>query len=277
MEIMEYIQNLPPLMQFILALLAILGTSGFFTGGFAVWKLYAQANTNRQAAVSKAKLETELTELKLRLEPLELERLRTENEAKQIESMNSNMKNLIDVIAARDDRWQNVFDKKSERQLEAEKLQQETNRMFIDSVKENTKTVTYIGELLEVQSEHLGGFGRIMQHFEGKMDKTIKIVEDTTRDNRNDLTTALGMNVTNRTENENALRSIMQAIETLRHDVKYILTQNETQRTQTLAGVDAKFKLIEQRLTEFIMPLSKRTEAPDTNRDTESDNEESAA
>lgn len=119
-KLMDYLQNLPPLMQFILLFITFAGTSGLFAGLFAVWKLYAQADASKQEAESKAKLEKELTELRMRLEPLELERLRQQNEAKQIEATNNNMKNLIDVIAATNDRWQKVVDAISERKHDDE-------------------------------------------------------------------------------------------------------------------------------------------------------------
>jgi hypothetical protein len=253
-RIMDYIQNLPPMMQFILLLLSILASSGFISGAIAVWKLYANADSSKELIEAKTKHEKELVELRVRIEPLELERLRAQNEAKHAEAVNLNMHKLIEVIAASNERWQKVIDVKSERQLEVDRLQHETNKMFIESVKRNTETVANISEMLEIQSEHLGGFGRVMQHFENKLETTLQTVESTTRDNRSDLTTALGMNVNQRNENENTLRSILQSVESLRTDVKYILNQSETQRNQTLAGVDAKFNLIEKRLTEFIMP-----------------------
>jgi hypothetical protein len=260
-RIMDYLKDLPPQFQFILLFIGVLGSSGFFAGFWSVWKMYGGATVAKQAArdareanESKARLETQLTEQRVRIEALELERLRAQTEAQQAAATSENMQKLIEVIATGNERWQKVFDTKSERQLKADELQHETNKMFIESVKRNTETVANISEMLEIQSEHLGGFGRVMQHFENKLETTLQTVESTTRDNRSDLTTALGMNVNQRNENENTLRSILQSVESLRTDVKYILNQSETQRNQTLAGVDAKFNLIEKRLTEFIMP-----------------------
>lgn len=234
---MDYFQNLPASMQFILALITVLGTSGFLTGMFSVWKIYATSSEQNQ-----------------RIKMLELDKIRIEAEGRQAEAMNANMKNLIEVISAGNERWQKVLDVKSERQLEADRLQHETNKMFIEAVERNTKTVANISEMLEIQSEHLGGFGRVMQHFENKLDTTLQTVESTTRDNRTDLTTALGMNVNQRNENENTLRSIIQAVDSLRLDVKQTISTGEDQRNQTLSAIDNKLASIERRLTEVIAP-----------------------
>jgi hypothetical protein len=253
-RIMDYIQNLPPMMQFILLLLSILASSGFISGAIAVWKLYANADSSKELIEAKTKHEKELVELRVRIEPLELERLRAQNEAKHAEAVNLNMHKLIEVIAASNERWQKVIDVKSERQLEVDRLQHETNKMFIESVERNTKTVANISEMLEIQSEHLGGFGRVMQHFENKLDTTLQTVENNTRDNRSDLTTALGMGVNYRTESDNMLRSILHAVDGVRIDVQSIISQNEQQKTQALLSVEAKIASIEQGINALINP-----------------------
>jgi hypothetical protein len=253
-RIMDYIQNLPPMMQFILLLLSILASSGFISGAIAVWKLYANADSSKELIEAKTKHEKELVELRVRIEPLELERLRAQNEAKHAEAVNLNMHKLIEVIAASNERWQKVIDVKSERQLEVDRLQHETNKMFIESVERNTKTVANISEMLEIQSEHLGGFGRVMQHFESKLDTTLQTVENNTRDNRSDLTTALGMGVNYRTESDNMLRSILHAVDGVRIDVQSIISQNEQQKTQALLSVEAKIASIEQGINALINP-----------------------
>jgi hypothetical protein len=253
-RIMDYIQNLPPMMQFILLLLSILASSGFISGAIAVWKLYANADSSKELIEAKTKHEKELVELRVRIEPLELERLRAQNEAKHAEAVNLNMHKLIEVIAASNERWQKVIDVKSERQLEVDRLQHETNKMFIESVERNTKTVANISEMLEIQSEHLGGFGRVMQHLESKLDTTLQTVENNTRDNRSDLTTALGMGVNYRTESDNMLRSILHAVDGVRIDVQSIISQNEQQKTQALLSVEAKIASIEQGINALINP-----------------------
>jgi hypothetical protein len=126
--------------------------------------------------------------------------------------------------------------------------------MFIESVERNTKTVANISEMLEIQSEHLGGFGRVMQHFENKLDTTLQTVENNTRDNRSDLTTALGMGVNYRTESDNMLRSILHAVDGVRIDVQSIISQNEQQKTQALLSVEAKIASIEQGINALINP-----------------------
>lgn len=271
-NILDYLRELPAVAKFVLGLIGALGASGFFTGIFAVWKIFASAAANKQAArdareanESKARIEKEqadqkvrhekeLAELRVRIEALELERLRAQTEAKQAEAASENMQRLIEVVAAGNERWQRVYDVKSERQLEADRLQHETNKMFIESVERNTKTVANISEMLEIQSEHLGGFGRVMQHFENKLDTTLQTVENNTRDNRSDLTTALGMGVNYRTESDTMLRSILQAVDGVRIDVKSIISQNENQKTQALLSIEAKIASIERGINALINP-----------------------
>jgi hypothetical protein len=271
---MDYWKALPTLMQFVLLFLSVAGTSGLLTGIFAIWKLYVKAGTDKQAAADaramresqarierelaeqksrhekelaeqKSRHEKELAEQKARIDALELRRIQAQSEAKQAESASENMQKLIDALATGNERWQHVVDVKSERQLEADRLQYETNKMFIAAVKQQTETVANITEMLEIQSEHLGGFGRVMQHFDDKLDTTLKTVEISSRDNRADLTTALGMSVTSRTESENTLRAIKDSIHQVVREVTHIIENDKRQQADNLLSIKTQLQSIE--------------------------------
>lgn len=256
---MEYLQNLPTSMQFILLLITVLGSTGFISGMVAVWKLYAKADTDKELIDAKTKQEKEITELKMRLEPLELERLRAQNEGKQNEAMNTNMKNLIDVIAAQNDRWQTVVDKKSERQLEAEKMQHEDRKLFAEAMRENTSAIRNLTEMIEIQSEHYQVFKESVDGMKSKLDNTLQTVEGLARDNRTDLTTALGISVTSRTENENTLRTIKDTIHGVVKEITGVIEKNNQTQSKTLLSIKTQLQVLEAKLTLPVTPVT-----PDT-------------
>jgi hypothetical protein len=272
-HIVEYIRDLPPLLQFILALITILGTSGFFTGIFG----YLAA---RDSAISARRANKELAEQKVRLESLEIKSIKAKAEAEQITADKHNTQKLIEVIAASNDRFQKVIDVKSERQLESDKMQHETNKMFLDAVNRQTSAVVNLSELIEIQSEHYTGFV-------DKLDNTLKTVETFARDNRADMTTALGLSVTHRAENENTLRSIQQTIHSIATDVRDIITKNENQQTQTLVAINAKLQSLESSVSTLIaprptllndtMPLPDLPQAVDTQPETWNEDTETTA
>lgn len=263
---MEYLQNLPTSMQFILLLITVLGSTGFISGMVAVWKLYAKADTDKELIDAKTKQEKEITELKMRLEPLELERLRAQNEGKQNEAMNTNMKNLIDVIAAQNDRWQTVVDKKSERQLEAEKMQHEDRKLFAEAMRENTSAIRNLTEMIEIQSEHYQVFKESVDGMKSKLDTTLQTVEGLARDNRTDLTTALGISVTSRTENENTLRTIKDTIHGVVKEITGVIEKNNQTQSKTLLSIKTQLQVLEAKLTlpTPTQPLPVTPVTPDT-------------
>lgn len=258
--IMDYLQNLPPTMQFVLLLLSILGTSGFISGAVAVWKLYAKSDSDRDLLAAQTEHEKELIELKMRIEPLELERLRAQNEARQAEAMNENMRNLIQVIANGNERWQKVYDVKSERQLEADKLQHETNKLFADAMKDNAGAIRTLTEMIEIQSEHYQVFKESVVGMESNLKTTLQTVEVLARDNRTDLTTALGLSVTSRTESENTLRTIKETIHGVVKEITSIMELDKRERAADLSSIKTKLQAIETALT----PQAPTQPLPDT-------------
>lgn len=247
--IMDYLQNLPPTMQFILLFLSVAGSTGLIAGIFAVWKIYANADSSKELIEAKTHHEKQLIELKMRIEPLELERLRAQNEAKHTEAVNTNMQKLIEVIAASNERWQKVIDTKSERQLEADRLQHETNKLFADAMKDNTGAIRNLTEMIEIQSEHYQVFSDKIDGMESGLKTTLQTVESLARDNRTDLTTALGLSVTSRTENENTLRTIKETIHGVVRDITRVIEQDKKEQAATLLSIKEQLQSLETKLT----------------------------
>lgn len=121
-NILDYFQNLPPIAQFILGLITILGTSGFFTGIFGYLIARNSAKAAKDAIAAKTRLEKESGEQKARIEALEIRQIREQSAAQQAAADRLNTQKLIEVIASSNDRWQKVIDTKSERQFEGERL-----------------------------------------------------------------------------------------------------------------------------------------------------------
>jgi hypothetical protein len=237
-------------------LISVLGTSGFFTGIFSVWKILASAKASTQAAkeareanASKAQLEKDLVELRMRIEPLELERLRAESEAKQAAAMNQNIQNLIEAIVVGNERWQRVIDVKSERQLEADRLQHESNKLFAEAMKNNADAMGNLTEMIEIQSEHYQAFKAKVDGMEGSLETTLKTVTGLAQDNRTDLTTALGLSVTSRNENETTLRTIKESIHGVVREITSIMEEDKRERAADLSSIKKKLQAIETALT----------------------------
>ena len=277
MSVMEYFRNLPPLALFILGLITVLGTSGFVTGIFAVWKIYAQVAVNRQAAKdakdasesarlaneSKMRMETQLSEQHQRIQTLELDKMRVEAEAKQSEAASENMQKLIEVVGAISDRfqvavtstnaqWQKVIDTKSDRELEADKIREETNRMFVDAVNRQTDTMKTNNETLV---KLLG--------VEGVIKTAASTMESLARDNQSHLTNAIALSVSDRKAQEENLRTIMQRINELWEEERRQSTQNQQMRKQTITVIDTRFKELKQEIIDLFAVLKTQTAAPD--------------
>ena len=245
-NVIENLDKLPPLLQFIIIL-------AWFTIPpiLSIWRIHANSESNRNEikAQSDAKLalEKELTEQKSRLEALEIQAIKAKADAKQAEAASENTQKLIEVIGASNDRFQRVLDVKSERQLEADKMQHETNKMFLDAVNRQTDAVSNLTEMLEIQTEHYSNFVE-------KLDTTLKTVETIAQDNRADVTTALGLSVNYRADSENALRTILQTIHSIAADVREIIGKNEAQKSQTLLAINTKLQALENSVNTLIAP-----------------------
>jgi len=273
---MEYFRNLPPLALFILGLITVLGTSGFVTGIFAVWKIYAQVAVNRQAAKdakdasesarlaneSKMRMETQLYEQHQRIQTLELDKMRVEAESKQSEAASENMQKLIEVVGAISDRfqvavtstnvqWQKVIDTKSDRELEADKIREETNRMFVDAVNRQTDTMKTNNETLV---KLLG--------VEGVIRTAASTMESLARDNQSHLTNAIALGVSDRKAQEENLRTIMQRINELWEEERRQSSQNQQMRKQTITVIDTRFKELRQEIIDLFAVLKTQTGTP---------------
>lgn len=240
----ERIADLPQWAQIFLITLFFLGSGG---GILSVVMSYLKSvNDGRH----KERLEVvENNQIKIQNEQIKIQ-----SEAAQAAAHSLNTQKLIEVIAASNDRFQKVIDAKSERQLEADKLQHETNKMFLDAVNRQTFVVSNLTEMLEIQSEQLGNLVKTVDGVDTSVKANLQTMEQLARDNRSDITTALGLSVTHRTESENALRVIQQSIHGIAKDVRDIISANEDLNKQTLLAINAKLQSLENNVSTLIAP-----------------------
>jgi hypothetical protein len=247
---------------------------------YVAWKQRETSRNNEiRRAIEKAEMEQKLREsdrlAQERLEQVENQQIKIQSEADQQKAQLQIVSDMATGSFRAQEQWQRVMDVNSERQLQAEQLQHEDRKLFIESIKKNTETTANLTEMLEIQSEHLGGFGRVMQHFENKLDTTLKTVEMSSRDNRTDIQNALGNNIKYQNQHDETLRSIMTAVQGLRSDVGSIVSSNEKQKNQTLQAIDAKIAAIERNVSNLIslrpeqlgLPAPNTTETNDNKKD----------
>lgn len=233
----DRIADLPQWAQIFLITLFFLGSGG---GILSVVINYLKSVND---SVHKERLEV-VENAQIRIQN---EQIKIKSEAETAASNSLNTQKLIEVIASSNDRWQRVFDVKSERQLETDKMQHETNKMFLDAVNRQTNVVSNLTEMLEIQSEQYGKFA-------DKLATTLTTVETLARDSRADVTTALGMNVNQQTKTDDTLRTILTAVTGIEKSVTGIISQSETERNQNLAAIKAQLQAIETSISKLIEP-----------------------
>lgn len=240
----EYIQNLPPLAQFILILVALSGTpTGLVAGIFAVWKMREATYATR-----------ENTRQKERLEAVENNQIKIQADADHLRAINANMERLITGVFRTDERWQMVVDNISARRVEIEEKWMNAIGRFELSVQHNTTAVTNLTAMLELQSEQIGHFDKTMQHVEDGVNTSLQQIETLTKENRADLTTALGMNVNQQNKTDETLRTILVAITAIEKNVTGIISLNEKERNQNLSAIKAQLQAIEKNISDLIAP-----------------------
>ncbi len=248
-------ENFPPLAQFILTLIALSGTpTGIIAGMFAVWKIRETANAAQEATKAKIKLEKEAADQKARIEVLEIKQIRAQAEASQAAADRLNTQKLIEVIDKSNERWQRVWDTKSERQLETDKLQQETNRMFLEAVNRQSGVMDNVRETFEIQSRHYSVLIDTVNSIKPDLTETHKEMLKLAEENRSDITKALGMNVNQQTTTENTLRTILNAVAGIEKNVSGIISLNEKERNQNLAAIKTQLQSIEASISNLITP-----------------------
>jgi hypothetical protein len=249
-NMIENLDKLPPLLQFIIILVWFI-----VPPAYANWRIRLESD-------AKVRLEKAVADQKERLETLELQHIKAESEAKQAETNSANTQKLIEVIAASNDRFQKVIDTKSERQLEADKLQHETNKMFLAAVERQTGAVVNLTEMLEISAEQFGNLDKTVHGMATKLDTTMQSVETVAQHNRADLTTALGISVSERAAHESTLRIIQQSIHDLRTAVNHTLSQNEQQKSQLITVIDIRFSALERLVIDTIAPRPAIADTP---------------
>lgn len=252
---LEEFSHLPVWAQVTLFIIAMfLNPTGIVAGAVAAYNMRQKVQIKKQAAEDKLRLEKELGELRLRTDTLEIERIKEKAEAEQAAAANLNMQRLIEVVGESNNRFQKVIDVKSERQLESDKLQHQTNKMFLDAVNRQTLVVSNLTEMLEIQSEQFGNVTKTIEGVDNNVRASLKEIEKLARDSRSDVTTALGLSVNHRTEADNTLRVIQQSIQGIAKEVRGIITTNEGLNRQALLAINAKLQSLETNVSTLITP-----------------------
>lgn len=255
LKMLEEFSHLPVWAQVTLLIIGMfLNPTGIIAGAVAAYNMRQKTQIKRQAAEDKLRLERELGGQRLRIESLEIERIKEKAEAEQAAAASLNMQKLIEVVAASNDRFQKVIDVKSERQLEADKMQHQTNKMFLDAVSRQTLAVSNLTEMLEIQSEQFSNVAKTVENLDSNTNASLKEMANLARDNRHDVTTALGMSVSQRVEADNVLRVIQQSIHGIAKEVRDIISANEDQKNKTLIAINAKLQSLENNVNTLIVP-----------------------
>lgn len=136
---LEYIGQLPTWLQFILFLLIVMGTpTGLIAGVFGILQQRQKGLLEVQMQVNTEKLES-----------LELRQIKVQSDADQAKAHADNFRELITHIKESDTRWQNIIDRKSEREHAMD------NR-YVSTLERFTSAITDQKDLIEVLAAQIG-------------------------------------------------------------------------------------------------------------------------
>jgi chromosome segregation ATPase len=265
MTIMDYLGNLPPLMQFILIFLSLSGTSGLFAGIFAILKIRETARVSKadtlvkqiyeaQVAEDKRKYEAQIAAQRERMEALESQQIRIQSEAAtQREQMNI-FKSMVADIPKTRETWQSIIDRMSSRRSEMEQKMTDAYNKQNTLIAANTSAFQNLTAMVELQSAHLGQLSNKVASIGEKIDGTMQRIEVLAQTNRADIQKALGSQSAAQTKYEETLHLIMAVVQGLRSDVANIVGQSAKQKDKTLQDIMIKIEAIGRSLKDMIPP-----------------------
>lgn len=240
----EQIAHWPFWAQFTLMILVTVGSAGGI-GSAVLAYLQSKELTHQKQIANKAT--KDMVDAQARLEVVETNQIKVQSDADIAKAASENTARIIEGWFKSEERWQKNYDVNSERQ-------QEIHKGYINALHEHATILQGVKEVFEIQSTAHAKVTATVERIGTDVKAATQTIRDVTEDNRKDFTALLGKNVQQQADNDKTLRDIYQAIHGLRTDVTDIISRREDHRNQTLQGIEAKFKSIEQDLSALMNP-----------------------